>query len=424
MAGYRLRIHSLLIATALALAGVRAAAASFPWSSGSSDSFSRLPLRGNGDLVEYVRALVHPSGYAALDPPRELRVQIMFDAIQAGIDAMTGRNTGFQKPGFPDWCAIMSAANDAGYRLGRFYDSTSRRWFIVGNDFKTGQAYFLINPEPRRDLIIEAPHVYASTLKLETGTAAEGALLLRQTLGRALLINGADRCQGPINDCGKGTFSSSQVCTGHSEGEKYRKSDSAHNTENAFYVLHKKFTDVAKSTRFVQLHGNADERLPPGGISVSDGRKWIGSSGLATKFANAIQLSQTVPQCAVNDCTIEDQNLLCANLNVEGRYTNDPKADACGDKALEVGGGRFLHLEQRSGAGTTKSLIDAPQPVIDALNLIFPCPGCSIPAQPFDSDRLIPVPPTCPEAGLLLGFDGSRSARQRGIRPRIARTRG
>jgi hypothetical protein len=96
-----------------------------------------------------------------------------------------------------NWCAAVEAAGTAGYLLGRYYDTISSRWFIVGEDGSgTGQAYFIINPEPKRDFIVEAPHVYATNSEIEGRTDTEGMLILWQTLGRALLINGADRCQG------------------------------------------------------------------------------------------------------------------------------------------------------------------------------------------------------------------------------------
>jgi hypothetical protein len=282
-----------------------------------------------------------------------------------------------------NWCAAVEAAGTAGYRLGRYYDTVSSRWFLIGADGAgTGQASFIINPEPRRDLIVEAPHVYAQTTRLESRTDTEGVRILRQTLGRALLINGADRCQGADAGCG-GTFSSATVCDGFADGDPYRQSDVGHNTDNAFHVLHRAFTDVAVSTRFVQLHGNSDPRLPRGGLSVSDGRPPPNAMSLSTLFVTTIQALPTGPLAAnaVNDCATET-NLLCGYRNVQGRYTNDPTA-ACDGTTMRQGEARFLHLEQRSGS---PSLIDQPQPVIDALRATFACvESCSLPVQVIPS---------------------------------------
>jgi hypothetical protein len=347
------------------------------WESGT---FSRLPLRGVGDLVTYVDQLPHPATYTALTAARTTQVQAMFDAIQTAITAMIGADC------HVNWCAAVEAAARAGYLLGRYHDTVASRWFIVGtDDAGTGQASFIINPEPRRDLIVEAPHVYATNAKLEGRTDTQGALILRQTLGRALLLNGADRCQGAPGGCG-GTLSSAAVCDGFEAGDPFRQSDVGHNTESVFHVLHQKFSDVSASTRFVQLHGNSDGRLPSGGLSVSDGRTTANVSSLATRFVAAIQGLPVgaLPASAVNDCGTES-DILCGYRNVQGRYTNDATA-ACDGVRMPKGGTRFLHLEQRGGSS---SLIDHPQPVIDALRATFPCPGdCALPAQ------AIPAPST------------------------------
>jgi hypothetical protein len=172
------------------------------------------------------------------------------------------------------------------------------------------------------------------------------------------------------------------VCPSADDGDPYRKSDVGHNTNNAFHVLHQKFNDVSASTRFVQLHGNSDARLQSGGISVSDGRTTANASSLATLFVTTIQGLATgaLAASAVNDCATES-NILCGYRNVQGRYTNDATASCNAGTVPQMpqGGTRFLHLEQKSGA---PSLIDQPQPVIDALRATFVCSGsCSLPAQ-------------------------------------------
>jgi hypothetical protein len=340
------------------------------WEAGS---FAHLPLRGVGDLATYVDSLAHPESYTALTAARATQVRAMFDAIHSAITAMMAEDCSV------NWCAAVAAASAAGYQLGRYYDTVSSRWFLVGEDGAgTGQAYFIINPEPKRDLVVEAPHVYATNAKLEGRTDTEGVLILRETLGRALLINGADRCQGPDGGCG-GTFSSDKVCPDSKDGDPFRQSDVGHNIDNAFHVLHQKFTDVSASTRFVQLHGNGDTRLPRGGLSVSDGRTTANPASLATLFVTNIQTLATgaLAESAVNDCATE-ANILCGTRNVQGRYTNDATA-CCNGGSMPQGGTRFLHLEQRSGE---PSLIDQPQPVIDALRATVECSGsCSLPAQ-------------------------------------------
>ena len=206
-------LRLLLLAAAIALVGCggmeipavdQPALPALQWESGT---FSELPLRGSGDLATYVDLFAHSESYTVLTAARTTQIGAMFDAIDNAVTAMIGGDLSV------NWCAAVDAAGTAGYLLGRYYDTFSSRWFIVGEDGAgTGQAYFIINPEPKRDLIVEAPHVYAMNAnKLEGRTDTEGVLILRQTLGRALLINGADRCQGSDGGCG-GTFSSAGVC--------------------------------------------------------------------------------------------------------------------------------------------------------------------------------------------------------------------
>jgi hypothetical protein len=381
-------LRLLLLAAAIALVGCggmeipaegQPALPPLQWESGT---FSELPLRGSGDLKTYVDRLEHSESYTKLSAPRETQVGAMFDAIDNAVTAMIGGNLSV------NWCAAVDAAGTAGYRLGRYYDTFSSRWFIVGEDGAgTGQAYFIINPEPKLDLIVEAPHVYAMKAnKLEGRTDTEGVRILRETQGRALLINGADRCRGEEGSCG-GRFSSDRVCPRPlGKGDLFRESDVGHNTNNAFHVLHQKFNDVSTSTRFVQLHGNGDARLPDGGISVSDGRKPADASSLGKRFAKDIQDTGGLDKSAVNDCATESTNILCGYRNVQGRYTNKATA-RCDGVTMREGGTRFLHLEQKSGEPSAPSLIDEPRPVIDALRETFACSGCSLPAQ------VIPNPP-------------------------------
>ena len=241
-----------------------------------------------GDLADYVDSLDHPS-YTALGGTRHPGRGDVRRHSQCHHGHARGR------PGV-NWCAALAAARAASYRLERYYDTVSLRWFLVGADSAwTGQAYFIINPEPKRDLIVEAPHVYAASLdkpdKLEDRTDTEGVLILRQTLGRALLINGADRCQGPDSGCG-GTFSSKNVCPNSNAGDR-SESDVAHNIDNAFHVLHQKFTDVSASTRLSSCTASGSTP-PPERRAVRVGRPYHREpASLATLFVTNIQTLAT-----------------------------------------------------------------------------------------------------------------------------------
>ena len=150
----------------------------------------------------------------------------------------------------------------------------------------------------------------------------------------------------------------------------------ARNIDNAFHVLHQKFTDVSASA-VVQLHGNGDARLPSGGLSVSDGR--ITANPRASPHS-CDQYSDTHPGALAEalSTTVQPRptfSVAPAACRAATRTMPRPVATA----GVCPGRHRFLHLEQKSGE---PSLIDQPQPVIDALRATIECSGsCSLPAQ-------------------------------------------
>lgn len=360
-----------------------------------------LPSWGSGDLAAYAGALNHGGAYAPLSAARETAVAAMFDAVHnAAEGAVAGTLT-------PNWCSVMSAAGAAGYDLGRYYDTTTSRWVIVGVDATgEGQASFFLDPNYRRDLVIEAPHVYGDNDKIEGRTDTEGATIFQQTRARMLLINGADRCQGARGAACGGTFTSASVCARQADEDpsqpqdmRYRTADAGHNDDTAFHVLHQRMNDVWTGATFVQLHGNNDTDLELGGVSVSDGRRWDPNTttGFATVFAANLESAQggNLAAALVHDCTASTE-ILCGFFNAQARYTNNPAA-ACSGLVLKVGGQRFLHLEQRVGDDDlgVHSLVDEPAPVIDALSITVPCRNGVCAAAP----AWVPsAPSTCPVA--------------------------
>lgn len=344
------------------------------WEQGA---FKNLPTLGAVDLRTVIEGLPHPTSYAPLTAAQMTTARAMFDAVDDAVALMLAGSASV------DWCAVVSAGEAAGYNLYRAYDTGTGRWLIVGLDgLGNGQhATFVINPAYRRDLVVEAPHVEVGA-GIEDRTDTQAVAIFRQTAARALLMNGADRCSGPAGQDATcdGTVSSASVCPGQAAGARYRPSDVAHNDDSVFYALHQRMNDAWPGSVFVQLHGNDNSGLAAGGVSVSDGRQWAsGASGLATTLAGHL-VASGLTAAQVNDCTSESE-ILCGYRNAEGRYTNDAAA-ACGAYQMLQGGQRFLHVEQKAGAG---NLVDAPAPLIDALSLTVAClnGSCATPTQSF-----------------------------------------
>jgi hypothetical protein len=286
----------------------------------------------SGDLVELVDALAYPQegDYGMLSRDREARLLAFVDAMAAAIAA------GLVDGDAADWCGVLALAADADYALFRFYDVPSERWFLLAEDTTSfGQAYLVVNPEPKRDLVLEVPHH-----PFDSATAPQGARLLRALAARALVLNKEHRCSDPDpTDCTGNT----SVC-----GGAYRESDVAHHSRNAFHVLHKWWSDRDADTRFVQLHGYD---APDGDhAEVGDGTyNDVDATSIATAFAAALGAHGPDPSSihACQGAKGPTPSNMCGASNLQGRYTNEAGIDECLD-STSMSSGRFVHLEQSS----------------------------------------------------------------------------
>lgn len=306
---------------------------------GAPDAGPRLWHRGtfrylpalSGDLIDLVGALDHPNegGYGKLSANRSEAFGLFLQALFAAIDAslLDGDSA--------DWCEVLALADDAGYELFRFYDTSVERWLVYGRDRTAyGQAYFFINPAAKRDLVIEAPHA-----PYDVATDVQGARIFLATAARALLLNKEHRCSDPDQPaCALGDG----PCSG-----TYRESDVAHETHNTFHLLHLHYSDASSRTKFAQLHGMAGAADDL--AEVSDGsRADVDLDSVSVAFVE--HLRQYVPEpdtiYACQGFAGWPPSQLCGSTNVQGRATNHREADECTTPA-PTGNGRFLHIEQR-----------------------------------------------------------------------------
>lgn len=287
----------------------------------------------SGDLLTFVQGLQHPNsgGYGKLSTTRKGNFNAFLDALFSAIDAsLADGSTG-------DWCGVKTAAATAGYAVYRFYDTTTGRWFVYGQDTTSfGQSYFFINPFAKRNIVIEVPHE-----DYEINTKAEGVKLFRSLAARALIINKEHRCSDPdTSACAVG-----QTTSACSDG-RIRESDVAHHTANTFYLLHKRYTDMDPVTKFVQLHGMGGSSSDMAEIGDGTTRD-VNIASVSVAFAN--NLDRFVPSpSAVDSCqesTGNPPSALCAETNVEGRYTNNQDASDC-PASSSADGMRFIAVEQ------------------------------------------------------------------------------
>jgi len=333
-----------------------------PWYEGT---FRYLPAV-QANLVAFVGDLSHPNqgGYGKVSSSRagkfDTMLKALFEAIErAHVDGA-----------LPDWCGVRELAAQAGYELQRFREEATGRWLLYGWDTTTyGQAYFFINPEPQRNVIVEAPHD-----PFDWATGKQGARIFMALAARAFLLNKEHRCSDPDATPCSGTTS---ACHGY-----YRESDVAHHTANTFHLLHRYLSDNDPDTRFVQLHGFAGNENDY--VEASDGsRNKNNPSSVSIAFINALKKLVPTPNAVFSCQDPKDPPPLglCATTNVQARATHDPFIDACTEGTKKTSG-RFLHIEQAKALRQ-----DSPSKgwswtqVRDALHETWPdCrqPGCAL----------------------------------------------
>jgi hypothetical protein len=312
-------------------------------------SFRGLP-DGNPNalsLGNFVAALPHGATFTAFSATRR-------DAFNSFVDALIATAEDALTDPYAAWCDVRDLATTAGYKVTRFFDSTTSRWLVYAYDDQgSGQSYFFYNPEPRRAIFLEAPHVGSPGSSNENDTAREGVFLFQNLAARGLVINGADRCRGSTSSpptCG-GTYTG-DVCGASTANTAYHESDVAHAPTNAFHRLHAQL-DADATNSFVQLHGRS---ISGKHVTAGDGRNDTpsGTNSMSNDFKTELEALDAVD--AVNNfttvsCQDGTATTYCGETNAQGRLTADGAANASkpGCFFAGVNGARFLHLEQGSG---------------------------------------------------------------------------
>lgn len=307
------------------------------WHAGNFRKLPTIPVTvppAPADLVGLVTALPHPNSgaYGTLSASRTTKFQVFIDGLFAAIDdSLADGNTG-------DWCAVKAQAADAGYEIFRYRDTPSGRWLVYGRDKTTfGQAYFVINPFAKRNIVIEVPHE-----GYDTGTAEEGARIFLDLAARALIINKEHRCSDPDATTCSGTKG---PCNNN---KPLRESDVAHEERNTFHLLHRSFSDADPVTKFIQLHGfdGTDDDM----AEIADGTTTdVNLGSVSVLFASKLDTYVPEPE-AVSSCQEamgSPPSGLCATNNVQGRYTHGSANECTANAPSNTN--RFLHVEQAMG---------------------------------------------------------------------------
>jgi hypothetical protein len=239
-----------------------------------------------------------------------------------------------------DWSKARQLAGSLAYQLVAIHEHDD--WFVVASDdsLKGRDPTLVINLAPRRELLVEAPHV-----PFEVGTAEEAAILLQKLGGRAAILAGAHRCASrSFTTCDGRTA----VC---GSPQTYRDSDAGHNTGSLFHAAHVVLSERWPNAIVISLHGmREDKEGARTSLIISNGAHAEDREAqtIATKLRLALDRSAGHPGSVVS-CNVPDDDKfhyrkLCGFTNVQGRHVNGGP-DAC-RASVEQGTGRFIHVEQ------------------------------------------------------------------------------
>ena len=272
-----------------------------------------------------------------------------------------------------------SNASTINYQITEFTDTSVSltQIFYVLEELSPQSNYwgtYVFSKTPIRDnLIIQAPHS-----NFDTNTGKQAIYCFKNTVARAVFINGTHRCNSDSFSSCSGTTS---VC---GSSEFYRISDMAHNVNSMFQKTTENLFENISNSVFIQLHGFAKRDSDPY-VIMSNG----------TRETPIIDYA-----ISIKDALLEEDNTLTFELvhintswerltgltNTQGRLIND-SSDHCNTSAATTSG-RFIHIEQEKSK--LRNDETGWEKMSNALSTIFPS---TLGTDNFDLDQKISVTP-------------------------------
>jgi len=229
-------------------------------------------------------------------------------------------------------------ANTLNYQITEFTDtSLSPNQIFYVLEEKSSQSnywgiYVFSKTPTRNNLVIQAPHS-----KYDTNTGKQAVYCFKNTIARAVFINGTHRCNS-------NNFSSCSGTTGvcGSSAESYRISDQAHVTNSMFQKTTENLLSTVSNSVFVQLHGFGKRSTDPY-VIMSNGTRQTPFTDYAILIKDALLVednSLTFKLAHIDTGWIR----LIGFTNTQGRLINN-STDFCNTSAT-ASSGRFIHIEQ------------------------------------------------------------------------------
>lgn len=244
------------------------------------------------------------------------------------------------------------------YELILFTDEMTKREYVLLQEktITNGWGFYAFDLATKNPLMVEATHPVA-----DARTELEGVDAFLQTRAQAFLMAGTHRRANK-----KETLCSqpSSANNADEDATDYPESDVAHNTQTIFQTTHETLINLKPETVAVQIHGMIERKICPN-VFISSGTKKVTSN--ASKLLAC--LSGQKVEAAIFAGSAEGCPL-GAQTNVQGRFSNGEKRDACHTAAKDAPEpGLFIHIEQEPNIRRDRK---SWQPVVEALKCAFP----------------------------------------------------
>jgi hypothetical protein len=236
-----------------------------------------------------------------------------------------------------DLINARSNANGLNYQINEFTDisiSPNQIFYVLEekNPQSNYWGTFIFSQTPlRNNLIIQAPHS-----KFDTNTGKEAIYCFKNTLDKAVFINGTHQCNSSSFSPCSGTTS---VC---GSSNSYKISDLAHTTTSMFQKTTENLYANISNSVFIQLHGFGKQPTDPY-VIMSNGTRETPSSDYAVMIKDALlteDSSLTFELAHINTSWTR----LIGFTNTQGRLINN-SSNFCNTSAITTSG-RFVHIEQ------------------------------------------------------------------------------
>lgn len=230
-----------------------------------------------------------------------------------------------------------TSANMLNYQVTEFTDtsiSPSQIFYVL--EEKSPQwhywgTYVFSKTPTRNNLIIQSPHS-----KFDTNTGKQAIYCFKNTVARAVFINGTHRCNSDSFSTCSGTTS---VC---GSSNNYRISDQAHVVSSMFQKTTENLLNSISNSVFIQLHGFGKQTTDPY-VIMSNGTRETPATDFAVMIRDALLAEDTTLTFEIAHLNTNWTRLI-GFTNTQGRLINN-STDHCNTSATTTSG-RFIHIEQ------------------------------------------------------------------------------